>query len=195
MRCLIDWKDNHLLKLIIILNFIFYAAVSNAAELLPFSCEINSDSIAKIKLDTRLNQIKKIYPTAKLTRTSDGDGAALVLLTVNNQELAIIYANEDNPDAPIDLSNKIEAIVTFNFACKSKFGIGPGTTVKKAASLLGGIEDIMLSEIESREFIEFKKQPKNLIYQIDYCGNFKNDIRHTKKYQQGCKILSIGVSK
>ena len=184
-----------MLKLIVILNFIFYVAVSNATERLPFSCEITSDSIAKIKLDTRLNQIKTIYPNAKLTRTSDGDGAALVLLTVNKQELAIIYANEDDPYAPIELSNEIEAIETFHPTCKAKLGIAPRTTVKKAASLLGGIQDIMQSEIESREFIKFNKQPKNLIYRIDYCGNFKNDARHTKKYLNGCKILSIGVSK
>ena len=184
-----------MLKVIIILNFIFYAAASNAAEPLPLACEITSDSIAKIKLDTRLNQIKRIYPSAKLSRTSDGDGVALVLLTVNKQELAIVYANEDDPDAPIDLSNKIEAIETFNSSCKTRLGVRPGTTVKKAASLLGGIKDIMLSEIESRQFIVFKKQFENLIFRIDYCGNFKNDARHTKKYQQGCKILSIGVSK
>ncbi len=183
-----------MLKHIIILNFVFYAAVSNAAEPLPFSCKITSDSIAKIKLNTRLNQIKTIYPSVKLTRTSDGDGAALVLVTVNKQELAIIYANEDDPDAPIDRSNKIEAIETFNSACKSRLHISPRTTVKKAASLLGGIENIMLSEIESRQYIKFKEQPKNLIYRIDYCGNFKNDARDTKKYLQGCKILSIGVS-
>ena len=182
-----------MLKLIIFINFIFYSTCIQAAKVAPLSCEITSYSIAKIKLNTHLNQIKTIYPNAKLTRTTDGDGAALVLVTVNKQELAIVYANEDNADAPIQLSNKIEAIETFNSACKAKFDIAPGTSVKKAALLLGGIKDIMLSEIESRQYMEFNKQPKNLIFRIDYCGNFKNDARHTKKYLQSCKILSIGV--
>ena len=187
-------KEFNLLRLIIFLNFIFYACISNAGKNLPLACEITPISIAKIKLGIRLNQIKTIYPSAKLERTSDGEGLALVSLTVGNQDLAVIYAGEDTPDDSIDLSSKVEFIETFNPVCKTKLGIHPGTTVKKAEKLLGGVDKITLSEIESRQYVDFKKQSKNYSYRIDYCGDFKNGARETKKYQLSCKIFSIAIS-
>ena len=182
------------MKLIIILNFIFYTSFSSAGEALPLTCEITSDSIAKVKLGSRLNQIQIIYPNAKLTRTEDGEGVALVSFAVGNQELAVIYAGEENINASINLSNKIESIETFNPICKSTLGIHPGITVKKAAKLLDGVNIITLSEIESRQYVDFKKQSKNYAYRIDYCGEFKNDAKETKKYKLSCKIFSIIIS-
>jgi hypothetical protein len=193
MRCLII-KILSLLKYAIILNVVLITSFSHATELKPHTCKITPNSIAKIKLGTCLNQIKLIYPNSILTRSTDGDGMALVSLKVGKQDLGVIYAGEEDPNSKVNLSKKIEYIETLNPRCQSTLGIHSGMLVENAAKLLGGIDEITLSEIESRQYVSFKKQPKQFIHRIDYCGEFKNDERITKKYQLGCKIFSIAIS-
>lgn len=141
----------------------------------------------------KLIEIHEVYPTAKLTRTRDGDGVALVAVIINKEDFAIIYAGEDNPYSKINLSKPVEFIETFNSSCSTKDGIRPGIQLVQAEKKLGKIKEIVQSEIEARQYATFKKTPQKVIFRIDYCGDFKNDMRRTTKYLLGCKILSIGV--
>ena len=184
------------LKLMVIFNFILYAGTSNAEALFPKTCEITANSIAKIKLGSSLNQIKAIYPKAKLARVVDGDGVALVSVTVSNQQLAVMYAGEGEPNDKINYTKKIEVIETFNPTCKTKVGVHPKASVKQSSDLLGGIEQIRMSEIEGRQYVKFKNSSGIFIYKINYCGDFANDsMRQTNKYLPDCTILSIAISK
>ena len=195
MHYLMLKKPFNLLKLAFILNCFFYAGVASADVIFPKSCEITPNSIAKIRLGTSLHQIKAIYPNAKLARVTDGDGVALVSVTVGNQDLAVLYAGEEDASEKINFSKKIQAIETFNSMCKTKLSISPKSALKKAAKLLGGIEQIRMSEIEGRQYVKFKKQSGNLIYRINYCGDFANDsMRETNKYLPDCVILSIAIA-
>ena len=195
MRYLMLKKQFKFLKLIIIFSFCIYAGTTSAEALFPKACDITPSSIAKIRLGTSLNQIKVIYPKVKLARVTDGDGVALVSVTVGNQDLAVIYAGEYDASEKINFSKKIEAIETFNPICKTKLGIQPKTSLKKAAHLLGGIENIRMSEIEGRQYVKFKKQSGDLTYRINYCGDFANDtMRETNKYLADCVILSIAIA-
>lgn len=187
-------KQLTLLKVVII--FSFYADTASAEALFPKACDITPSSIAKIKLGTSLNQVKVIYPNAKLARVTDGDGVALVSVTVGNQDLAVVYAGEGDASEKINFSNKIEAIETFNPLCKTKLGIRPKSMLKKAAHSLGGIDNIRMSEIEGRQYVKFKKHSGNLTYRINYCGDFANDtMRETSNYLPNCNILSIAIAR
>ena len=184
-----------MLKLMVFLSFIFYARIPNANELFPKSCNITTNAIAKIRLGTSLNHVKITYPSAKFARVVDGDGVALVSISISNQNLAVVYAGEEDASEKINFSKKIEVIETFNPACKTKFGIHPKTALKKAEHLLGGIQNIRMSEIEGRQYVDFKKRSSNLTYRINYCGDFANDtMRKTNKYLADCTILSIAVT-
>ena len=184
------------LKLFIIFSFILHAGITNAEALFPKTCEVTPDSIANIKLGSTLDQVKIIYPNAKLARAIDGDGVALVSLKQNNQDIAIFYAGESDASEKINFSKKIEVIETFSRVCKTKFGIRPKMALKKAAYLLGGIESIRMSEIEGRQYVKFKNSSGSFIYKINYCGDFANDsMRQTNKYLPDCTILSIAISK
>ena len=76
-------KQFKFLKIAII--FSFYVGTASAEALFPKACDITPGSIAKIRLGTSLNQIKAIYPKVKLARVTDGDGVALVSVTVGNR--------------------------------------------------------------------------------------------------------------
>ncbi len=185
----------NLLRSVFILNLFFYAGFASAGALFPKTCEITLNSIGKIRLGTSLNQLKATYPNAKLTRVTDGDGVALISVTISNQDLVFLYAGESDASEKINFSNKIEQIETFNSTCKTKLGIHPKMALKKVASLLGNIESIRMSEIEGRQFVRFKRQSDKLIYRINYCGNFANDnMRETNKYLPDCAILSIAIT-
>ena len=51
----------------------------------------------------------------------------------------------------------------------------------------------MKSEIESREYVEFDRQPLHLTFRLDYTGIFPDEGRRTTKYDPRARILSIGV--
>lgn len=185
-----------LVKCLIFLNTVACTGIANARTQYPKTCEITSNSIAKIKLGNSLNQVKAIYPNAQLARATDGDGVALITIKIGGEDLAVLYAGESDPNEKINLSKKIEQIETFNPACKTKSGIHPKASLKKSADLLGGVALIRMSEIEGRQYVEFKKPSNNITYRINYCGDFANDsMRVTNNYLSSCTLLSIAISR
>jgi len=58
----------------------------------------------------------------------------------------------------------------------------------------GRVTDIVESEIESRQFITFAKQPAAFTFRLDYTGIFAGQSRHTTELRPGGKIHSIAIS-
>jgi hypothetical protein len=59
--------------------------------------------------------------------------------------------------------------------------------------MLGPVREIMVSEIESREFITFERQPAWLTCRLDYTGLFPTGARMTKAYKPEARILSVAI--
>ncbi|MFI0399611.1 MAG: hypothetical protein ACH34X_11045 [Thiolinea sp.] len=157
------------------------------------SCVITSNSIAGVKVGIKVSDIKKVLPKAKLKRSSDGEGLALISVLVNGKELMQAYANEENPEAKINLTKKVVSLETLNPLCKTKDNIGPRVFTSVAAKKWGGVKEIMKSEIESREYITFKRQPKGLELRIDYSGIYKAGVNTTTRYKKNSKIYSLSI--
>ena len=60
--------------------------------------------------------------------------------------------------------------------------------------VFGQTKEIVKSEIESREYIEFEMQPAYLTFRLDYTGIFSAGKRTTTQSEPGSKLLSIAVS-
>lgn len=157
------------------------------------TCLITSNSIAGVKVGIKVGDIKKVLPKAQLKRESDGEGIALITVVVNGKELMQAYADEEDPESKINLTKKIVNLETFNPACKTKDNIGAGVLTSVAAKQWGGVKEIMKSEIESREYITFKRQPKGLGLRIDYSGIYKPGKNTTTKYKKNSKIYSVSI--
>lgn len=157
------------------------------------TCLITSNSIAGVKVGIKVGDIKKVLPRAQLKRDSDGEGIALITVVVNGKELMQAYADEEDPESKINLTKKIVHLETFNPACKTKDNIGAGVLTSVAAKQWGGVKEIMKSEIESREYITFKRQPKGLGLRIDYSGIYKTGENTTTKYKKNSKIYSVSI--
>jgi hypothetical protein len=69
-----------------------------------------------------------------------------------------------------------------------------GALVSEVEGTFGKTREIVKSEIESREFIAFEKQPAYLTLRLDYTGVFADTARTTGEYKPGAKILSIAIA-
>jgi hypothetical protein len=160
----------------------------------PDAYLISSSGMGAIQLSMTIGEAMRALPTATFARTSDGDGLALVEVTLSADTALILFADEDDAEAPIDSSKRITRIEAFSPAFHTVEGVRPGDLVREVEAVLGKTREIMKSEIESREFIEFERQPAFLSLRLDYTGVFPGAARTTKEYRPDAKILSIAVS-
>lgn len=156
---------------------------------------ITSAGMGPVRLGMTLEDARRTLPAATFERTSDGDGVALVDVTLGTDTTLVVYAGEDDRTQPVDWSRRIERIETFSPAFHTAEGVRPGTLVRDVERLLGATTEIMLSEIESRQYIEFERQPAFLTFRLSYAGVFSKGSRTTRRYEPGATILSIAIAK
>lgn len=130
-------------------------------------CTITQTSIGNARLGATLQQIKDEWSGATLTRTSDGEGVALVQIAVGADSLVTAYAGEDDPEKPVDLTRRVTWLETFSDKCSTADGIRPGLTIRSAESKLGVIQSVDTSEIEQRKFIRFANQPSWMTLRVE----------------------------
>ena len=155
---------------------------------------ISSAGMGPIRLSMTIGEAMRTLPAATFARISDGDGLALVQVTFGADTALTLYADEDDAEAPIDTSKRISRIETFSAAFHTVEGVRPGALVTEVEALFGKTREIVKSEIESREFIDFEKQPAFLTLRLDYTGLFAEGANRTKEYKAEARILSIAVS-
>lgn len=155
---------------------------------------IEATGIGPIRLGMTLDEARAALPTATFERTSDGDGAALVAVTLAPDTTMVLWADEADADAPVDWTKRITNIETFSAAFHTPAGMHAGSLVTDVERLYGKVRVITLSEIESREYVEFEAQPHELTIRLDYTGIFQGDARTTKEFEPQAKIWSIAVS-
>jgi hypothetical protein len=160
-----------------------------------FSCRIDSTSIAAIRLGMSLGDTRDANAGKRFERTSDGDGAALVAVKIDTTDLMILHAGEDDSQAPIDWTKEISFIETFHPSCTTATGVRPGVLVTEAQNVLGPVVRIIESEIESRQYITFERQPAWLTLRLDYTGIFPAGSRETTTFKPEARILSVSISR
>lgn len=133
--------------------------------------------------------------SAIATRTSDGEGVALVNIAINGDTI-IAYLGEDDPSTPIDLNKPILSMETMSPRFLTDQGVHAGSLITDVEKVYGKTRVIGKSEIESREFITFENQPAYLNFRIDAgSGVFENDSMSTTRFVPGSRIFSISIRK
>ena len=158
------------------------------------ACLVTARAVGPLRLGMPIQEAQAAMPTARFTRSSDGEGVALVEVAVDGAPLAVLYAGEEDPETPVDPLRSIEHIETFNAACATAEGVHPGSPVAAAEAAYGAIRSITRSEIESREYIEFAHPPAGLQFRLDYTGEFADGESETTRHAPDAKILSIAIS-
>ena len=155
---------------------------------------ISQSGIGGIQMDMTLAEARLSLPQATFERTSDGDGAALIRVTGSPDLEVVLSADEEDPDAPIDWSKRIQSIETRSPRFHTAEGVRVGSLVADIQKVFGPVREIVESEIESRQYVTFEKQPTWLTLRLDYTGVFPSGSRKTTQYKPGARVLSISVS-
>ena len=114
-------------------------------------------------------------------------------VTLPGGHQVVLFANEDDPDTSIDWTRRIAAIETFEPAFATAEGVRVGMLVNDVIARFGPVREIVKSEIESREYAAFERQPRALRFRIDSSGRFAGSNR-TTRYRADAKIFAIAVS-
>ena len=168
-------------------------AVSNDAGDAP--CTVTAHAIGPLRLGMTLAAAQQAMPKARFNRTSDGEGVALVDVAIGGESLAVAYAGEEDAEKPLDTTRVLEHLETFSATCATLEGIRPGSTVEEAEAAYGPLLAIRRSEIESREYVEFARQPPGLQFRLDYSGEFAEGRSESTRHAPGARIFSIAVSR
>lgn len=168
------------------------AVAASAAAHQPL-CEIDDNSIGGIPLGTSLEQVRQSFPHAVLTPVTDAEGVGFTMIKLNpDVEIAAYTGAPENPAEPITYLD------TASKACKTAQGVHPEMLLEHAEQRYGAVEQIVMSEIESRQTADFTNQPPTLSFRIDDSGAFDEEDgadlpKITTEYQEGAKIHSIAV--
>ena len=154
---------------------------------------ITAEGMGGLRLGMTLDHARRTLKGVLFERTSDGDGVALVTVTLPGGHHVVVFANEEDPDTSIDWTRRIALAETFEPAFATAEGIRVGMLVTDVTPRFGPVREIVKSEIESREYITFDRQPKGLRLRLDYSGAFTGSNR-TTRHRPDAKIFSIAVS-
>jgi hypothetical protein len=146
-----------------------------------------------VRLGMPLAEAKQVLPGATFERGFDGEGVASVDVVVTGDNLMSLVADGDE-DETIDWTKPIVFMETFSRSCRSAGGVHPGALVADVEKILGKVTRITLSEIESRQFVQFERQPGELTLRLDYTGIFADDARETQRFEPEARIFSIAIA-
>ena len=176
----------------IVIDSVVASAKSADASAAPPSCVVTAEGIGPIKLGATLAAAKRALPSATFEVDEDADGVPLIGVTVGGQTLMALFADIESDS--VDWEKPIQMMETFNAACATTDGIHPESRVLDVEKVFGRTTRIMLSEIESRQYIEFERQPRGMIFRLDYTGIFPEGSRETRRFEPEAKIFSIAIS-
>jgi hypothetical protein len=164
---------------------------------------ITAKSAGNISVGMTVGEARKAMKGAKFSRTSDGDGVALIAVGKRDDQSAIdmrevymtLFAGEEDRDAPINEKGKIEFIEVWDSQFKTADGVHVKMKLRDVEKIYGKVTNIMMSELESREFADFANGPKDLSFRLaapdSDAGKYAEGKSNTKEYNPDTYILTI----
>jgi len=156
--------------------------------------DITSNSAGGVRLGMSLEQARHTLSNCKLRRTQDGEGIALVGAICSGREVMSFYAGEEDSDAKVNWNRRIEFIEIWNKRFKTADGVHPKMLLSDAEKTLGKVREIIITQIESREFVTFRKIRKGIEYRT-YGGIYTRPNFTTTRYEPGSRLHSVQVSR
>jgi hypothetical protein len=143
-------------------------------------------------------RVRKALPGYILSRTSDGEGIALIAVERRGKTLMTLYAGEPDPTRRINERAVIEHIEALDAYYRTSAGVHPRMSLSEAEKKYGKVKEIMVSEIESREYVTFERQPAGIQLRVmndsGMAGVYAEGENRTKRYAPTAYVLSISVT-
>jgi hypothetical protein len=159
---------------------------------------ISESSVGPVRLGMRVSAARKALPGFKFSRTRDGDGVALIAVEHNGRTMMTLYAGEPNPEAAIKERAVIEFIEAWDESYRTAAGVHPKMPLREVEQKYGKFKEIMVSEIEQREYATFARQPAGITLRVmnenGSGGIYAAGQNKATSYADGAYILSISIS-
>jgi hypothetical protein len=159
---------------------------------------ITKRSIGPVRLGMTVARVRKALPGYKLSRTSDGEGLALIAVERRGKPLITIYAGETDPESRINERAVVEFIAAVDASYRTSAGVHPKMTVREVEKKYGKLNEIMMSEIESREYATFARQPQGIQFRVlddnGTAGIYQEGANRTTRYSPTAYVLSIFIN-
>ena len=108
-----------------------------------------------------------------------------------------LYADEEDPERPIDETARIMNIEVWDPRFKTANGVHPNMKLVDAEKAFGKVKKIIRSEIESREFAEFTTKTDGFMFRLmgpDFeAGIYPQGKAETTRYVANTYIYSISI--
>ena len=156
--------------------------------------KITGTSAGGIRLGMTLEQARRGLSACRLRRSEDGEGVVQVGVRCRGHDVMSFYAGEENRYAKINWKRRIEFIEVWDKRFKTADGVHPHMYLRDTEKILGKVREIIITQIESREFVTFRKIRKGIEYRT-YGGIYTRPKFTTTTYEPGSRINSIQVSK
>lgn len=180
----------------VLMTGLFLAGLAQAQT----NVSITENSAGKVKMGMTVAEVRRVVSPMKLSRTRDGDGVILIAVKSGKSEVMTLFAGEADADENrINEQAKIENIEVWAKNYQTADGIHPGMLLSAVEKKYGKVKEIMMSEIESREYAEFSNFPARLSLRLSgkdsqNAGVYAQGSNRTKRYTAGTYIFSITVS-
>ena len=167
------------------------------AQATPATGKITQNSIGNVRVGMTVSEVRKAVAPMKLERTSDGEGIALIAVKSGEEIIMTIFAGEEDRDAKINETAKVEYIMVWDKSYRTAAGVHPGMKIADAEKIYGKVKEIVRSEIESREYVTFSNHPAGIEMRIlgndDMAGVYAQGSSRTDKYSADAYIFTIDV--
>jgi hypothetical protein len=159
---------------------------------------ITANSVGPVRLGMTVDQARRAMSGYQFRRASDGEGIALIEVRRRNRTYMTLYAGEEDPQRPIDNNAQIEQIEVWSSIYRTAQGVYPRMRLRDVARVYGTLEEIMKSEIESREYATFANQPDYLGFRVQAfvrdAGIYPRGQNKTTRASSTAYIFSIIIS-
>ena len=164
----------------------------------PANYSITKSSAGNIRLAMTIAEARSAMKGATFERTSDGEGVALISVKQGGVQLMTLYADEEDPQRPIDETARIMNIEVWDPRFKTPNGIHVNMKLVDVEKILGKVKKIIKSEIESREFAEFATKTDGFMFRLmgpDFdAGIYPKGSRETTRYIANTFIFTISIA-
>ncbi len=162
------------------------------------SFDITSVSAGNVRLGMTVAEARSAMKGATFERTSDGEGVALISVKQGGVQLMTLFADEYEPQSPIDDTARIINIEVWDQRFKTAAGIHPNMKLVDVEKILGKVTKIITSEIEAREYADFTAKSDGFIYRLmgpdSNAGIYPAGTRETSRYVANAYIYTISIA-
>ena len=172
--------------------------VMAAAQAVPPSRLITKNSVGPVRLGMTVAQVRKALPQARLARTTEGDGIAMIEVKQGTAVEMVLYAGEVDPEGPIAERARVEVISVLGGNFSTDEGVHPGMLLRDVERIYGKLVKLTRSDIESHEHAVLARHPAGLSFKVELpeiglAGKYPPGRSETRVYAPSAVVRRIEV--